>query len=119
MLGPSLGADWRGALSRYHQTSKRIEMISPHGKNDARLDFRLRGDLKETIERAAAELGQTVSEFAVSTLVRQAQEVLQKSEQTRLSNRDRDSFLAALDLVDVQPNASLVAAAKSYRERLG
>ena len=39
-------------------------------KSDARLNFRLPVELKATIERAAAQLGQSVSDFAVSTLVR-------------------------------------------------
>ena len=39
-------------------------------KNDVRLDFRLNRQVKEVIERAAAVSGQSVSEFAVSTLYR-------------------------------------------------
>ncbi len=39
------------------------------GGRDARLNFRLSADLKEVIEEAAASLGQSVSDFAVSTLV--------------------------------------------------
>ena len=88
-------------------------------KHDARLNFRLGSELKQTIEQAAAELGQTVSEFAVSTLVRQAQEVIQQSQQTRLSNRDRRRFLEALEDVDAQPNEALISAATKYRNRLG
>lgn len=94
-------------------------MASTTDKHDARLNFRLRSDLKQTIEQAAAELGQSVSEFAVSTLIRQAQEVIQQSQQTRLSNRDRNRFLKALDDVDVQPNEALKSAAKKYKKRLG
>lgn len=94
-------------------------MPSATEKNDARLNFRLTGELKETIEQAAAELGQTVSEFAVSTLVREAREVIQQSHQTRLSNRDRDLFLKALNDVDAKPNEALKSAAKRYRKRLG
>jgi len=44
--------------------------------SDARLNFRLSSELKETIEQAAAELGQSVSDFAVSTLVQSARKVL-------------------------------------------
>lgn len=82
-------------------------------------DFRLGSDLKRTIEQAAAELGQTVSEFAVSTLVRQAQEVIQESQRTRLLNHDRNRFLAALDDADAPPNEALKSAAKKYRKPLG
>jgi len=86
--------------------------------NDARINFRLPGELKATIEQAAAELGQTVSDFSVSTLLREAREVLQQSQQTRLSDRDRDTFLAALDASD-SPNAALKRAAKRNKKRLG
>jgi len=47
--------------------------------NDARLNFRLSSELKQTIEQAAAVLGQSVSEFAVSTLVEFARKVLQEN----------------------------------------
>ena len=94
-------------------------MAATTEKNDARLNFRVTGELKKTIEQAAAELGQTVSEFAISTLVREAREVLQQSHQTRLSNRDRDRFLKALNDVDAKPNEALKSAAKRYRKRLG
>lgn len=87
--------------------------------NDARINFRLPGELKLTIEQAAAELGQTVSDFSVSTLLREARDVLQQSQQTRLTDRDRDTFLAALEAADTQPNPALKNAAKRNKKRLG
>ncbi len=39
-------------------------------KADARINVRLSSELKQTIEEAAAALGQIVSEFAVSTVCR-------------------------------------------------
>ena len=39
---------------------------------DARINVRLARDLKQTIEDAAAGLGQTVREFTVATVVREA-----------------------------------------------
>jgi uncharacterized protein (DUF1778 family) len=86
-------------------------------KSDARINVRLSSELKQTIEEAAAALGQTVSEFAVSTVVREARQVLQQAQVTRLSNRDRDRFLEALDAVDSKPNAALKAAARRYGKR--
>ncbi len=87
------------------------------GKNDARINVRLPGDLKLTIEEAAAALGQTVSEFTVSTVLREARNVLQQAQLTRLSNRDRDTFLAALDETSAAPNKALKAAARRYVRR--
>ena len=64
-----------------------------------------------------AALGQTVSEFTISTVVQEARHVLEAAQVTRLSLRDRDRFLAALDDVDATPNAALKAAAKRYGNR--
>lgn len=85
-------------------------------RNDARLNFRLPSRLKRTIEQAAAQTGQSVSDFAISTLVRSAQEVMEQSTETRLSDRDRDLFLAMLDDVDARPNDALAEAAKRYKK---
>jgi len=85
-------------------------------KSDARLDFRLNRQVKEVIEQAAAVSGQSVSDFAVSALYRTAKEVLEREQATRLSNRDRDVFLAMLDS-DAKPNEALKRAAKRYKSR--
>ncbi|MEY3175886.1 MAG: hypothetical protein RLZZ436_3800 [Planctomycetota bacterium] len=84
---------------------------------DARINVRLPSELKQTIEEAAAALGQTVSEFTISTVVQEARHVLEAAQVTRLSRRDRDLFLAALDDVDATPNAALKAAAQRYGKR--
>jgi uncharacterized protein (DUF1778 family) len=88
-------------------------------KNDARLNFRLPADLKAVIEEAAATLGQSVSDFAVSTLVRTARTVLRQQDVTELSARDRDLFIALLDDVEAKPNKALTAAARRYKKHLG
>ena len=88
-------------------------------RNDARINVRLSSELKQTIEEAASALGQTVSEFAISTVVREARQVLQDARITRLSNRDRDDFLKALNAIDAKPNAALKAAARRYGKLRG
>jgi uncharacterized protein (DUF1778 family) len=86
---------------------------------DARLNFRLSSDLKEVIEEAAASLGQSVSDFAVSTLVQQARSVIEQRNVTVLSDRDRDRFIDLLDEDEARPNAALITAAKRYKKHLG
>ena len=88
-------------------------------RNDARINVRLPSELKQTIEEAASALGQSVSEFAIATVVREARLVLQDAQVTRLSNRDRDRFLKALDALDAKPNAALKAAARRYGKLRG
>jgi len=89
------------------------------GARDARLNFRLPADLKEVIEEAAATLGQSVSDFAVSTLVRQARTVIEQRNVTVLGDRDRDRFIALLDDAEARPNPALLKAAKRYKKQLG
>jgi uncharacterized protein (DUF1778 family) len=85
-------------------------------KNDARLDFRLNRQVKEVIEKAACASGQSLSDFAVSVLYRTAREVLDQEQNTQLSSRDRDVFLAMLDS-DVPPNEALKRAASKYKRQ--
>ena len=87
-------------------------------RSDARINFRLSNELKQTIEDAAAEMGQSVSDFAVSTLVQTARKILHDQQVTRLSDRDRQHFLAILDGEASKPNDALVAAAKRYKKQV-
>jgi uncharacterized protein (DUF1778 family) len=94
-------------------------MSTNAASNDARLNFRLPSQLKQTIEEAAARTGQSVSDFAVSTLVRTARDVIEQENVTRLSNRDRALFISLLDDKEVGPNDALTAAARKYKDGLG
>lgn len=91
----------------------------PTPNSDARINFRLSGDLKKTIEDAAAEMGQSISDFAVSTLVQAARKVLHDQQVTRLSERDRQIFVAILDDETSQPSDALANAAQRYRKQVG
>lgn len=84
-----------------------------------RLDVRLPSDTKRAIERAAAQLGQSVSAFIVSTMTRHARRVLRNQSLFELSERDRDRFLAALDDTKARPNAALRRAAKRHKKLIG
>ncbi len=86
-------------------------------KSESRINVRLSRELKQTIEEAAAALGQTISEFTISTVIREARQVLQDSQITRLTNRDRDAFLAALESIDAKPNDAMKSAARRYKRR--
>jgi uncharacterized protein (DUF1778 family) len=85
--------------------------------NDARLNFRLPSELKQVIEQAAAHLGQTVSDFAISTLVQSARRVIEEHDRTHLSQQDRDIFVALLDDSEARPNTALSAAAREYKQK--
>ena len=85
--------------------------------SQARLNFRLPSDLKSVIEEAATAMGQSVSDYAIATLVKNSQSVLQQSQTTVLSNRDRKTFMALLDDTNARPNRALTQAAKRYKMR--
>ena len=73
------------------------------GRHNARLDFRLSLETKQKSEEAALATGQSLSDFAASTLAREADEVLQRRQMTVLSQRDWELFVALLRS-DEEPN---------------
>jgi len=94
-------------------------MSAQTAPNDVRLNFRLPAELKQTIEEAAACMGQSVTDFAVSSLVQTARGVIEQENITRLSQRDRCLFLALLDDEQTRPNPALAAAARKYKKDRG
>jgi uncharacterized protein (DUF1778 family) len=85
---------------------------------EIRLGIAVPSQVKELVEEAAGHLGQTVEQFAASTLTRAAHEVIQQHDRTELSNRDRDLFLALLDDAEARPNAVLCEAAQLYTRQV-
>ena len=81
---------------------------------DARINVRIRRDIKERIEKAAVLSGKTVTEFTVTALVDRAEDILQRHNTTTLGDRDRDIFLKLLDRT-AKPNFALKRAAKTHK----
>lgn len=84
-------------------------------KREARLEFRLSREAKERIEKAALASGQSVSDFAASTLLREAGTVLASHHVTVLSERDWNTFSELLQNPPA-PNHALKAAAARYQQ---
>jgi len=97
-------------------TMQRVKETS--NRRAARLDVRLAQRAKDKIEEAALVSHQTVTDFVVTTLLRASDEALRHHQAIRLTNRDRDLFLAALD-ADERPNAALRKAAQRFKRRSG
>jgi uncharacterized protein (DUF1778 family) len=91
-------------------------MSTSSGK-DSRLNFRLPSELKDVIEEAATAMGQSVSDYAIATLVKNSQAILQQSQSTILSAKERRAFTALLDETDAKPKRALSEAAKRYKKR--
>lgn len=83
---------------------------------EARFDFRIAASQKRTIEHAAELMGMSASQFAKTTLLIRAKEVVGQHGMTVLSDRDRDQFIALLD-ADEAPNGALRRAAARHRQR--
>ena len=84
-------------------------------RKDDRIEVRVRRELKEVVVRAAQLVHQTISDFVLSAVVERAQAVIREAELIKLSRRDSERFLAALD-ADLKPNDALMKAAHEYRE---
>lgn len=63
----------------------------------ARINLRTSQELKDLIERAASLSGATVSSFMLQSAADVARRMLAQQEVITLSDRDRDTFLKALD----------------------
>lgn len=72
--------------------------------------------VKGNIEEAALVSHQTPTDFVVTSLLRPSDEALKHHQTIRLTNRDRDLFLAALD-ADERPNAALCKAAQRFKRK--
>lgn len=81
-----------------------------------RMNFRLDREHKALIEKAASTVGQSLTEFAVTNLIRDARTVLHEHHVTVLSERDWDLFLSVLE-GDAEPNEALRKAASTYRRQ--
>jgi uncharacterized protein (DUF1778 family) len=69
--------------------------------------------VQETLEMAASLTGATLNQFVVQTALREAERIIEQERVIRLSARDTQAFLAALDK-PLPPNAALKAALKNY-----
>jgi len=65
-------------------------------KND-RIDLRMTAAQKAEIERAAAISGRTLTDFSVSVLVREAEEVIHRERDLSMSQEAWDAFSEVLD----------------------
>jgi len=84
--------------------------------SEARIDLRIKPDIKEMFSKAAQLAGTNLSAFVISSTMEKAKQVMEDQEMLRLSNQDRDIFLKAIDNPP-KPNTALKRAAKNYTEK--
>ncbi len=80
-----------------------------------RVVSRVSPDVKALLEQAASWAGfSSVNQFIVQSAIREAERIMRQEQVIRLSARDTQAFLQALEHPP-QPNAALLAAAKRYQ----
>lgn len=85
-------------------------------RQQSRLNFRLAPEVKEKIARAASIYGQDLTEFAVSTLIQKAEEILEKHDRLLLGSEDYQFFLDALNETETgEPSEKSRQTAEIYR----
>lgn len=81
-----------------------------------RITARVPMAVQETLEMAARLTGATLNQFVVQTALREAERIIEQERVIRLSVRDTEAFLAALDN-PLPPNATLKATLEDYTVR--
>jgi uncharacterized protein (DUF1778 family) len=66
-------------------------------QSSARIELRLRADVKRLVQAAAELSDQTVAGFVTSTLLEGAKSVIESVRRIRLGRADADAFLTALE----------------------
>lgn len=83
-----------------------------------RLNIRLSSDIKDKVTRAAAILGQDLTEFTVSTLGKRASEVIDSHEQIVLSEKEYKFFLNYMDKPAQKPSKYSMNALADYKRQI-
>ena len=81
-----------------------------------RITARVPTQVQETLEMAASMVGATVNQFIVQTALREAERIIEQERVIRLSTRDAEAFLSALDSPPL-PNDKLMATLQDYVAR--
>lgn len=82
-----------------------------------RISFRTNQEIKDLIERAAMSSGLTLTDYALSVLVKHSQQVVDENCVRTLSPKDTEIFLGLLEK-EAKPNLALRRAAKRYKQRV-
>ena len=83
----------------------------------ARIETRVSAEQKEMIERAAAYVGRTVSEFVLGNVEQAAKAVIDEHEKLKLDRQQSQALVESL-LAPASPNRALRTAARDHRKRV-
>lgn len=81
-----------------------------------RITARVPAQVRETLEMAASMMGSTMNQFIVQTALREAERIIEQERIIRMTSRDSEAFLRALD--NPPPlNDKLMVALEDYGAR--
>ncbi len=89
--------------------------ITKHKQEFERLEARISNEKKSFLKHAADLLGRSLTDFVVNSAYEAATRVIREHEQIKLSMKDSDTFIKALQHAPT-PSSTLVAAAKKYKK---
>lgn len=78
-----------------------------------RITARVPAEVQKTLELAASMVGATVNQFVVQSALREAERIIEQERVIRLSARDAEAFLHAID-APMPPNEALGTAIQDY-----
>ncbi len=97
--------------------ARRLARADPVKRRAERIGFRLDGETKDLIERAAHLSRRKVSDFCVTALADVARRTIVEHDTLYLSERDRRAFFDAL-INPPEPSVRLVRALAEHRRRI-
>ncbi len=86
-----------------------------HKPDFERLEARISNEKKSFLKHAADLVGRSLTDFVVNSAYEAATRVIKEHEQIKLSMRDSDTFIKALQNAPA-PSKALIAAAKKYKK---
>ncbi len=92
-------------------------MAKTNSPTSARLEARVKPEVKALWQKAAELEGRTLTDFVITSVQEAAFKVLERHEKLKLNRDDSEAFVNAL-LNPPQPNESLKAAALRYKKTI-
>lgn len=83
----------------------------------ARLEARISHDQKAMLVKAAALEGRSLTDFVVGSAVQEAKRIVRENDIIKLTERDREVFIAEL-LNPTPPNKALIKAMKAHARQI-
>ena len=90
-------------------------MAKANSSSSARLEARVKPEVKALWQKAAELEGRTLTDFVITSVQEAAFKVIERHEKLKLNRDESEAFVNAL-LNPPQPNESLQSAALRYKE---